>query len=151
MAEVLTVRKSNQRLIFLFLKPFQVLPCFHNTTREDAAAWEAADGSAAGGFNCGTCQHRCSTKASDLVSVPFLGKGKGKANGEAARGAKRTMCDCEEDSIAVHCGKCGKDYCDKCDAWVHSKGARKKHTRIPIKEYLSSKRGGGGGAADAPR
>lgn len=67
--------------------------------------------------------------------------------GGAARGAKRSLCDCEEDSISVHCDKCGNDYCDKCDALVHSKGARKKHTRIPINEYLSSKRGSGGGGA----
>lgn len=123
-----------------------VLPCFHNTTREDAVAREAADGSATTGFNCGTCQHCCSTKASDLVSVPFLGKrGMGKVNEEAAKGAKRPMCDCEEESIAVHCDTCGKGYCDDCDATVHAKGARKKHARIPIKEYLSSKRGAGGG------
>ena len=55
-------------------------------------------------------------------------------------GAK-PMCDCDNDYIAVHCNTCGKDNCENCDATVHAKGSQKKHTRIPIEEYLSSKRG----------
>eukprot|EP00729_Bicosta_minor_P002582 gene2582-biopygen6057 len=105
--------------------------------RDKARALEAEHGSAGGGFPCGTCQQPCTTKANELIEVTF-------AVGKTA--ATVPLCGCEEGPATVHCGKCGLNFCDDCDAAGHSKGAKKAHVRIPInKEHLSA--GGGGEGA----
>eukprot|EP00729_Bicosta_minor_P012099 gene12099-biopygen30064 len=110
---------------------------------------EAKAGAGHGGFPCGVCNHRCNTKASELLEDPAVEKKTGKGDGGGGGGGtKRSLCECEEDSIAVHCSKCNQNYCDGCDKRAHH-GGRKKHIRIPIKEYMAGAQNNGGGAAVA--
>eukprot|EP00729_Bicosta_minor_P024490 gene24490-biopygen21425 len=128
--------------------PHFVLECLHTFPRDTVRTFEAEAGGEGGGFPCGVCHHRCTTKASDLLEDPAVEKKEGKGGGGGGGGGtKRSLCECEEDSIAVHCGRCNQNYCDACDKVVHGKGARKKHIRIPIKEHMAGTQNDGGGAA----
>eukprot|EP00729_Bicosta_minor_P006642 gene6642-biopygen28942 len=130
--------------------PHLVLDCLHTLPRDAARALEAEAGAAHGGFPCNVCHHRCTTKANELLEDPAVEKTTGKAGGAGAGGGgtKRSLCEwCDEDSIAVHCDMCSQGYCDDCDKMVHSKGARKEHIRIPIKEHMAGAQNDGGGAA----
>eukprot|EP00729_Bicosta_minor_P032581 gene32581-biopygen15401 len=126
--------------------PHLVLDCLHTFPRDAARALEAKAGAGHGGFPCGVCNHRCTTKASELLEDPGGEKKTGKGDGVGG-GTKRSLCECEEDSIAVHCSKCNLNYCDDCDKRAHAKGGRKKHIRIPIKEHMAAAQNDGGGAA----
>eukprot|EP00729_Bicosta_minor_P006641 gene6641-biopygen28941 len=128
--------------------PHLVLECLHTLPRDAARALEVKAGAAHGGFPCNVCHHHCTTKASDLLEDPAAEKKEGKGDGGGGGGGtKRSLCECDEDSIAVHCNKCNQNYCDDCDRIVHAKGRRKKHIRIPIKEHMAGAQNDGGGAA----
>eukprot|EP00729_Bicosta_minor_P022072 gene22072-biopygen13446 len=124
----------------------QVLECLHTLPRDAVRALEAEAGAAHGGFPCGVCKHRCTTKANELLEDPSVEKKTGKGDGEGG-GTKRSLCECDEDSIAVHCDSCNQNYCDGCDRTVHAKGRRKKHIWTPIKEHMAGAQNDGGGAA----
>eukprot|EP00729_Bicosta_minor_P032513 gene32513-biopygen6532 len=123
-----------------------VLECLHTLPRDAVRALEAEAAGAQGGFPCNVCHHRCTTKASELLEDPAVEKLAEKGGGGGG-GTKRSMCGCQEDSIAMHCGSCNQNYCDGCDKMVHGKGARKEHIRIPINEYMAGAQKDGGGAA----
>lgn len=125
----------------------QVLECLHTFPRDAVRALEAKAGAAHGGFPCNVCHHRCTTKASELLEDPVGEKTEGK--GDGGGGTKRSLCECENDSISVHCGTCKQNYCDDCNEKAHSFGGRKKHIRIPIKEHMAGAQNDGGGAAAA--
>ena len=129
----------------------QVLECLHTLPRDAVRALEAEASAGHGGFPCNVCHHRCTTKVSELLEDPAVEKKAGKADGGGGAseggGTKRSLCGCQEDSIAVHCGSCNQNYCDDCDKMVHGKGARKKHIRIPINEHMAGAQNDGGGAA----
>eukprot|EP00729_Bicosta_minor_P032630 gene32630-biopygen2706 len=130
----------------------QVLDCLHTFPRDTVRTLIAEAGGEGGGFPCGVCNHRCTTKASELLEDPGGEKKEGKGDGGGGEGGgeggtKRSLCECEDDSIAVHCGSCNKGYCNDCDKTAHAKGARKKHIRIPIKEHTAGAQNDGGGAA----
>eukprot|EP00729_Bicosta_minor_P032703 gene32703-biopygen1777 len=129
--------------------PHLVLDCLHTFPRDTVRTLIAEAGGEGGGFPCGVCNHRCTTKASELLEDPGGEKteGKGDGGGGGGGGTKRSLCECEEDSIAVHCGTCNQNYCDDCNEKAHAFGGRKKHIRIPIKEYMAGAQNDGGGAA----
>eukprot|EP00729_Bicosta_minor_P032573 gene32573-biopygen8576 len=129
-------------------KTLEVLDCLHTFPRGAVRTFEAEAGGEGGGFPCGVCHHRCTTKASELIEDPAVEKKEGKGGGGGG-GTKRSLCECEEDSIAVHCSNCNQNYCDDCDRTWHGKGGRKKHIRIPIKEHMAAAENDGGGGAAA--